>query len=125
MTPVNKVVLIEDDRFLRRACEQSLRQQGFDVISAVNGEEGLAAVQRELPAVVLLDLLMPKLPGVEVLRAIRGNSTTKHIPVIVLSNSSRPEDRDEVAQLGVVAYLVKSNLSLKELGAQIRSVLEG
>jgi len=120
----HKVLLIEDDRFLRRACEQSLRQQGFDVVSAVNGEEGLAAIHREMPGIVLLDLLMPKLPGVEVLRAIRANSETKDIPVIVLSNSSRPEDRDEVADLGVIAYLVKSNLSLKELGAQIRAVLE-
>jgi two-component system phosphate regulon response regulator PhoB len=120
----HKVLLIEDDRFLRRACEQSLRQQGFDVVSAVNGEEGLAAIHREMPGIVLLDLLMPKLPGVEVLRAIRANSQTKDIPVIVLSNSSRPEDRDEVAELGVIAYLVKSNLSLKELGAQIRAVLE-
>ena len=119
-----KVLLVEDDRFLRRACEQSLRQQGFDVTSAVDGEEGLAAVRRDLPDVVLLDLLMPKVPGIEMLRALKADESTRRLPVIILSNSSRAEDREEVATLGAALYLVKSNLSLKELGEQIRTLLE-
>ena len=121
---LTKVLLVEDDRFLRRACEQSLRQQGFDVTSAVDGEEGLAAVRRDLPDVVLLDLLMPKVPGIEMLRALKADASTRSLPVIILSNSSRAEDREEVATLGADLYLVKSNLSLKELGEQIRTLLE-
>jgi len=119
-----KVLLVEDDRFLRRACEKSLRQQGFDVTTAADGAEGLDAVRRDMPDVVLLDLLMPKVSGIEVLRALKADQSTRDLPVIVLSNSSRAEDREEVAALGVVSYLVKSNLSLKELGDQIRKLFE-
>jgi DNA-binding response OmpR family regulator len=119
-----RVLIIEDDRFLRRACHASLQQQGFAVTTAEDGEAGLSAVVRERPDIVLLDLLMPKLSGLEVLRAVKADTATRAIPVVILSNSSRTEDREEVMALGAVSYLVKSNLSLKELGAYITQVLE-
>ena len=84
-----KILLVEDDRFLRRACEASLRQRGFTVIPAMDGEEGLRLARSETPDLILLDLLMPRLPGIEVLRALKGDGATKNIPVLVLSNSSR------------------------------------
>jgi len=122
--PQSRVLIIEDDRFLRRACETSLQKQGFAVTSAIDGEAGLAAIQRDRPDIVLLDLLMPKLPGLEVLRAVKRDAATRAIPIVILSNSSRIEDRKEVMALGAVSYLVKSNLSLRELGARIRELLE-
>jgi two-component system response regulator len=67
---------------------------------------------------------MPKLSGLEVLRAVKADTATRAIPVVILSNSSRTEDREQVMALGAVSYLVKSNLSLKELGAYITQVLE-
>lgn len=120
MTNSGRVLVVEDDRFLRRACEASLRQRGFDVISATEGEEGLQLAQTEpYPDVVLLDLLMPKLPGMEVLRALKLNPATASIPVVILSNSSRDEDKQRALQLGAAGYYVKANLSLKELAAQV------
>ena len=122
--PQHRVLIIEDDRFLRRACEASLQKQGFAVTTAVDGEAGLAAVKRERPDLVLLDLLMPKLSGVEVLRTVKRDAEIRAIPVVILSNSSRAEDREEVMTLGAVSYLVKANLSLRELGAYITGLLE-
>lgn len=120
-----RVLLVEDDRFLRRACEKGLRQQGFTVSTAADGEEALRASRAELPDLVLLDILMPKLNGIEVLRALRADEKTRAIPVIVLTNSSKESDVREIETLGVAGYLVKANLSLQELGHQVKTVLEG
>jgi CheY-like chemotaxis protein len=114
------VLLVEDDKFLRRACETSLRQRGFEVTTASDGEQALWLAQEEpYPNIVLLDLLMPKVPGIEVLRTIRSNPETAAIPVLILSNSSREEDKRQAQQLGAQGYYVKANLSLKELAAEV------
>ena len=114
-----RVLLVEDDRFLRRACEASLGQQGFAVTSAVDGEEGLRMASTGQFDVVLLDLLMPKLPGIKVLAALKADPATRSIPVLILSNSSRDEDKARAVELGAIGYFVKANLSLKVLGAEI------
>ena len=118
-----RVLLVEDDRFLRRACEASLRRHGFDVVSAVDGEEGLRLARAEPPALLLLDMLMPKLTGLDVLRALRGDAATREVPVLILSNSSRQADIDEARALGIVDYLVKANLSLDQLCDRITALL--
>jgi CheY-like chemotaxis protein len=120
-----RVLVVEDDRFLRRACEASLRQRGFVVVATVDGEEGLQVARAEPFHLILLDLLMPKLSGVEVLRALKADPATRSIPVLVLSNSSRQQDIDEIMRLGAVGYLVKANLSLQELGDRVAALLEG
>jgi CheY-like chemotaxis protein len=123
--PGARVLVVEDDRFLRRACEASLRQRGLDVIAAADGEEGLRLAQAEHPALILLDLLMPKMSGLEVLRALKGDEATRGIPVLVLSNSSRQQDVDEIMRLGAVGYLVKADLSLRALGDRVMGLLQG
>lgn len=124
-TAGKRILLVEDDRFLRRACETSLRQRGFAVTTAVDGEEALRAVREAVPDLILLDLLMPKITGLEVLRALRADERTRAVPVLVLSNSSREEDVQEVSSLGVAGYFVKANLSLQELGDRVGRLLEG
>ena len=124
-TTGKRILLVEDDRFLRRACEASLRQRGFTVATAADGEEALRSVKAERPDLILLDMLMPKLSGIEVLRALRGDETTRDIRVLVLSNSSREQDVAEVKKLGVVGYFVKADLSLKDLGDKVTRLLEG
>jgi DNA-binding response OmpR family regulator len=123
MTTTKRVLLVEDDRFLRRACEASLRQRGFDVATAPDGEEALRQARATPPDIVLLDMLMPKLSGLEVLRALKADDATRGIPVLVLSNSSREQDVQEVMRLGAVGYLVKADLSLKELGERVARLL--
>ena len=120
MSEPARVLLIEDDKFLRRACEASLRQRGFEVTSAADGEEGLRlALTPPLAHVVLLDLLMPKVTGIEVLRTLKSTAATASIPVLILSNSSREEDKHVATELGAAGYYVKSNLSLKDLAAHV------
>lgn len=123
-TVTKRILLVEDDRFLRRACEAGLRQQGLTVLAAADGVEALDLARREWPDLVLLDLLMPKLPGIEVLRALKASAETRDIPVLVLSNSSREQDVAEVMRLGAVGYWVKANLSLKELSDKVIDLLE-
>jgi two-component system response regulator ArlR len=119
MTTVKRVLLVEDDRFLRRACEASLQQRGFEVRTATDGEEGLALATSQRFDIILLDLLMPKKPGIEVLAALKSNESTARIPVLILSNSSREEDKRRAVELGANGYYVKANLSLKTLGDEV------
>lgn len=118
-----RVLLVEDDPILQRAGEVSLRQRGFEVSTAADGAEGLRKAREETPDLVLLDLLMPLMPGVELLRSLKADEATRHIPVLVLSNSSRDDDKREALALGAVGYLVKANISLKELGEHVAKLL--
>lgn len=124
LSAARSVLIVEDDRFLRRACEVSLRQRGFTVLTATDGEAALKIIQAELPGLVLLDLLMPRMSGLELLRRLRAEERTRALPVLVLSNSSREEDVAELERLGITAYLVKANLSLEELGETVKRLLE-
>ena len=119
-----RILLVEDDRYLRRACETALRQRGFTVSSAVDGAAALDAIASELPDLVLLDLLMPKITGLEVLRSLRSRPETRALRVLILSNSSREQDLEEIRQLGVAGYYVKSDLSLRELGDRVERLLQ-
>jgi CheY-like chemotaxis protein len=119
-----RILLVEDDRFLRRACEISLRQRGFVVATAADGEEALRKVRAEPPDLILLDLLMPKMTGTEVLKALRAEEATREIRVLILSNSSREQVVEEIKALGVSGYFVKADLSLQELGDMVARLLE-
>jgi CheY-like chemotaxis protein len=118
------ILVAEDDKFLRRAYEVSLKHLGFNVLVAQDGEKALQMIAAQPPDLILLDLLMPKVNGVEVLRAVRSNEKTKSIPVLVLTNSSRDQDMKEVHGLGVEGYQIKANLSLQELGLQVKRLLK-
>jgi CheY-like chemotaxis protein len=124
MNPVGaKVLLVEDDRFLRRAAEATLRKGGFAVTVAVDGEEALNLVRTVSPDIILLDLIMPKIQGFEVLRRLKEDPDTRDIPVVVLSNLGQDSDLERATAAGAVGYLVKSNLSLADLVTRVTSIL--
>ena len=118
-----RILLAEDDRFLRRAAEAALKRAGFTVLAAADGEEALRMAIAEKPDLVLLDLIMPKLQGFEVLKALKADPATAAIPVVVLSNLGQDGDVQRALEGGAVAYLVKANLSLDELVARARETL--
>lgn len=119
------ILLVEDDRFLRRACETKLKQRGFDVRVAADGEEALVRVRERTPDLILLDLLMPKLDGLAVLAVLRSDEKTRSIPVVILSNSSKELEMHEASTLGALAYWIKSNLSLQEMCDRVERLLNG
>ena len=121
--PVKRILLAEDDRFLRRAAEAALKRAGFTVLAAADGEEALRMARAEKPDLVLLDLIMPKLQGFEVLKALKADPGTATIPVVVLSNLGQDGDVQRALEGGAVAYLVKANLSLDELVSRDRETL--
>jgi two-component system phosphate regulon response regulator PhoB len=118
-----KVLLVEDDRFLRRAAQAMLVKGGLTVSVATDGEEALAAARAGTPDLILLDLIMPKLQGFEVLRQLKEDPTTRGIPVIVLSNLGQESDIERAMAAGAVGYFVKSNLTLQELLARVHGAL--
>ena len=119
-----RILLAEDDRFLRKAAEAQLRQHGFTVVAAVDGEEALGLARAERPDLVLLDLIMPKMQGFEVLRRLKADALTAGIPVVVLSNLGQDRDVQQARELGAVAYFIKAHLSLHELVQRVSEVLE-
>ena len=118
------ILLAEDDRFLRRACETKLKQQGFEVQVAVDGDEALVLARERRPDLVLLDLLMPKKDGLAVLEALKADETTCDIPVVILSNSSKDFEMRKASTLGAVEYWIKSNFSLQEICDRVGKLLE-
>jgi two-component system phosphate regulon response regulator PhoB len=124
-TPPRKRVLIaEDDDFLRKACEDGLQSDGYEVIAARDGEAALRSVRADQPDVVLLDWLLPKMTGLEVLREVKADRRSRDLPILILSNSARGEDRKRALELGAAAYLIKDNLSLHGLRDRIKGLLK-
>ena len=122
---MKRILLAEDDRFLRRAAQTKLEQAGFGVETAVDGEEAIAALRREpKPDLLLLDMLMPRKDGMTVLREMRADEALRGIPVVILSNSSKDGEIQKANALGAVHYWIKSNLSLQELCTRVQGLLE-
>jgi CheY-like chemotaxis protein len=116
-----QILVIEDDAFLRRAYEVSLRSHGFDVSLATDGAIGLRMAEALHPDAILLDVLLPMLTGVEVLQRLKQHPALSSIPVIVFSASCDPEDARAALALGANAYICKSEIDLHELGKILRN----
>jgi DNA-binding response OmpR family regulator len=118
-----RILLAEDDRFLRKAAEAALRREGFEVLTAADGAEALAVARAERPDLILLDLVMPKAHGFEVLAGLKADGETSSIPVVILSNLGQDRDVQRAMQGGATAYLVKANLSLQELVRRVSAIV--
>jgi CheY-like chemotaxis protein len=117
------ILLAEDDRILRKAGEATLKKKGYTVIAAVDGEDALAKAREHKPDLILLDVIMPKLQGFEVLASLKQDSSTRDIPVIMLSNLQEESDIRKAADAGALGYLVKSNVQLDTLTAKVAEIL--
>ena len=120
---MTKIVVADDDRMFRKAAETTLRRQGYAVAIASDGEEALQLIRSERPNIIVLDLIMPKLQGFDVLQVLKQDSVTAAIPVIVLSSLTQEQDKQEALDLGAAAYFNKATLSLGELVKQVERTL--
>lgn len=105
-----KILLIEDSKFQRIANGRALIRAGYDVVYAADGEEGLGAAREDLPDLILLDIMLPKMSGLDVLRALKADALVKHIPVIVLSGLGQANEA-KLLKEGATAFLMKSTES--------------
>ncbi|MCK5027006.1 MAG: response regulator, partial [Candidatus Pacebacteria bacterium] len=117
-----KVLVVEDEGLLRELLSEKMRLEGFEVFEAIDGEQGFEIALEEKPDLVLLDLLMPGIGGMEVLRRMRDDESTRSTPVIILSNLSGKEKIAEGAEYGAVEYLVKSNFTLEDIVTKIKEI---
>ncbi|MFA6306640.1 MAG: response regulator [Patescibacteria group bacterium] len=121
-----KVLLVEDDSFLRDICYKKLKKEGFNVAVAANGEDAVKKVGEFMPAVVLLDIILPAMDGFEVLKEIRShsNKVVKNVPVIMLTNLGQEEDNKKALDLGANDYLVKAHFTTEEIVGKIKKRLD-
>jgi DNA-binding response OmpR family regulator len=120
----NKVLLVEDDSMIVKMYQRKLTSAGFNLAIAFNGEEGLAAIAKERPDIILLDIMMPKMNGLDMLKIVKSDALFKDIPVIVLTNlGDRQEDVQKCREMGADDYLVKANVSLNEMVERTKNVL--
>lgn len=119
-----KVLIVDDDAFLSGIYATKLELEGFGVVTARDGDEGLKAAGKEQPDLILLDVLMPKLDGFEVLKRLKEDDETKDIPVIMLTNLGQKEDVEKGLAEGAVDYLIKAHFVPAEAVAKIKKVLK-
>lgn len=119
-----KVLLAEDDANLREIFEMRLRAEGFEVITAGDGEEALVVATREKPDLLVVDIMMPKISGFEMLETLRANPETSSIKAIAMTALGQAEDRQRGERLGVIKYLVKSQVTLEDFVRAVHEALD-
>ena len=117
-----KVMLIEDDRFLSSLIKARLEKDGFAVLQAFDGYEAVTMLKTEVPNLFILDLIMPKVNGFEVLKTISLTPGLERIPVVIVSNLAQDSDIEKAKQLGAKEYFVKVKISIDDLVAKIKTL---
>ena len=118
----DRVLIVEDEKDVREMLRLNLKAGGFDVLEAHNGAEGLAIAKAELPSVVILDLMMPEMSGMEVCRALRRNPATSRIPILMLTAKSTEVDKVAGLEVGADDYVTKP-FNILEVKARIKAIM--
>ena len=120
---MKKILFIEDESALQQAVSQVLGERGFETLVALDGNLGIALAKKEIPDLILLDLILPQKNGFDVLNELKKDESTKHIPIIILTNLEESRDVERAIALGATTYLVKTNYKLEEVVEKIKSIL--
>jgi CheY-like chemotaxis protein len=120
-----KILLVEDDNNLREIYEARLQAEGYDIVSARDGEEALTVAMKEKPDLVISDVMMPKISGFDMLDILRTTEETKNVKIIMMTALSQAEDKERAEKLGADRYLVKSQVTLEDVAKVAKEVLEG
>src|SRR5437868_10301989 len=120
-----KIMLVEDDNNLREIYEARLLAEGYEIVSAKDGEEALAVAVKEKPDLIISDVMMPKISGFDMLDILRSTPETRNTKVIMMTALSQAEDKTRADKLGADRYLVKSQVTLEDVARVAREVLSG
>lgn len=119
-----KILLVEDDPFLLSMYSTKFELENFKVITAEDGEKGLEKAKNEIPNIILLDILMPKMNGFDVLKNLKDDNNLKNIPVILLTNLNQKDEIERGLTLGADDYLIKAHFMPSEIVSKIKRVIE-
>jgi len=119
-----KIMLVEDDNNLREIYEARLLAEGYEIVSAEDGEQALAMAVKEKPDLIISDIMMPKISGFDMLDILRSTPETKHTKIIMMTALSQAEDRERADKLGADKYLVKSQVTLEDVANVAKEVLQ-
>jgi DNA-binding response OmpR family regulator len=119
-----KILMVEDNIFLRKLYRDKLTRAGFSFVEATNGVEGINKAVFEKPDLIILDLILPRKNGFDVLAELKQKSEVKSIPVIILSNLSQESDMKEAMRLGAKDYLVKTEVRLSEVVEKLKKIVK-
>ena len=117
-----KVMIIEDDHFLSSLMKARLEKEGFIVTQSFDGEEAIQTLKKELPSLIILDLIMPKVTGFEVLKMISIKPQLDKVPVVILSNLAQDSDIQKAQELGAKEYFVKVKISIDDLVGRVKTL---
>jgi DNA-binding response OmpR family regulator len=124
MSKSKSILLVEDDEFLAELYATKLNLEGFEVSLAVDGEKGLKMAKEVKPDLILLDIILPKMDGCEVLKAIKQDKTIEKIPVILLTNLSQKDEVKKGLDLGATDYLIKAHFMPSEVVKKIKQTID-
>lgn len=118
-----KILIVEDDNILQKALQEFLSGEGFEISSALDGEEGITMSKSKKPDLILLDIILPKKDGYEVLKEVKNDPDTKNIPVVLLTNLGSLNDVEKALNMGATTYLIKADYKLEEVSKKIKEIL--
>lgn len=121
---LKKILVVEDDTFLNKAFVKKIANSGFDVVSVSNGMEAVGIAQKEMPDLILLDLMLPGRNGFDILADLKKDEKLKNTPVIIMSNLGQDEEVQRGLSMGASEYLVKTNIRLEDVVDKIRNYLK-
>lgn len=119
-----KILIIEDDSVLQKALQEYLVGEGFEIESALDGEEGIKRAKNNNYDIILLDIILPKVDGYEVLRELKSFEKTQKIPIVLLTNLGSLNDVEKALEMGATTYLIKADYKLEEVAKKIKDILK-
>lgn len=118
-----KILILEDDAALTKTLSEILGKKGFEVLNAADGETGIKVIKEKKPDLIVLDIILPRKSGFEVMKELSADDELKKIPVLVLTNLEASQEVDRMMELGARSYLVKANYSLEEVVKKIKELV--
>jgi CheY-like chemotaxis protein len=119
------ILIVEDDPLMSRMYQKIFTFEGYKVELAADGEEGVEKIKKLKPTLILLDIMMPKMNGLEVLKKIKEDPDTKPIPVIMLTNLAGEADAENALSKGAIKYIIKSEFEPKQVANMVKEILAG